>query len=91
MSTTLDTETKQFVVVYIERLPDDAPTDAKYHIHGLPEGKSFRDERNYETLACECPKLNGASIATEYLELSEHDTVIEVTLGENGHTARIEW
>ena len=80
MSVTTDTETRQFVVVYIERVPDESSANSKYYIHGLPEGKSFRDERNYETLACECPKLNGASIATEYLELSEHDTIIEVTL-----------
>jgi len=71
------------------KAPDSSP--GRFNFQSMIFVRTEPRSVTIETLACECPKLNGASIATEYLELSEHDTIIEVTLGENGHTARIEW
>ncbi len=89
MSVKTEAESREFVMVYVEATPDEWSSDANYLVHGLPKGKSFQDQTNYETIACAYPKINGVAIGTDYLELSEHKRTMEVIPDEDGTIVNI--
>jgi hypothetical protein len=79
--------TKTYVRLLGERLDDDERHN--YRLLGLPEGKSFADPDNYETLYASWLSVEGIGFAASDFELSQHGKTITVEQDMTGGSAKI--
>jgi hypothetical protein len=70
-----------------ERLGDDEQYN--YRLRGLPEGKSFRDPDNYDTLYASWLKIDGIGFAADQFELGEYGETVRVKQHIEGGSAEI--
>lgn len=75
---------ERFTVLNGERVDD-----GDYRLHGLPEGRNFRDPDEYVTLEASMLKVTDVAFAAPYFEFSEYQTHVVVEQSAEGGLANI--